>query len=151
MFQLLEAKLVLIAFAGKAYVLFRTANGLQQTSAVAAKAVGARERNPPNELTLDYMEPAQFHRITKALADPRRLSILERIAGRKEIGCASLCEESPVSQATMSHHLKELVNAGLVKERRQAKFVFYQLQAKVWSQYLAELRRRIPAKGRSKA
>ena len=72
------------------------------------------------------------------------MTILERIAARKEIACATLCEGSPVSQATMSHHRKELVNAGLVKERRQAKFVFYRLQARVWAQYLAEMRRRVP-------
>jgi ArsR family transcriptional regulator len=97
------------------------------------------------------MDSDQFHRIAKALADPRRWAILEHIAARKEIACATLCEESPVSQATMSHHLKELVNAGLVKERRQAKFVFYQLQSKIWAQYLAEMRRRIPAGRRRKA
>jgi ArsR family transcriptional regulator len=96
------------------------------------------------------MDPDQFHRISKALADPRRLAILERIAARKEVGCGALCEESPVSQATMSHHLKELVNAGLVKARRQAKFVFYQLEAKTWDRYLAEMQRRIPAQRRRK-
>jgi ArsR family transcriptional regulator len=90
------------------------------------------------------MDADQFHRISKALADPRRMAILERIANQEEVACATLCENFPVSQATMSHHLKDLVNAGLVKERRQAKFVFYRLQANVWSRYLAEMQRRIP-------
>ncbi len=96
------------------------------------------------------MDRDQFQRIAKALADPRRLAILERIGAREEIACAALCEKSPVSQATMSHHLKELVNAGLIKERRQAKFVFYRLQSKVWDRYLAEMRRRIPTGRRKK-
>jgi ArsR family transcriptional regulator len=94
------------------------------------------------------MEPDQFHRISKALADPQRLAILERIATTPEIACASLCEQFPVSQATISHHVKELASAGLVKARRQAKFVFYKLQTRVWHAYLAEMKRRIPAGSR---
>ena len=94
---------------------------------------------------MNCMDTQQLHRISKALADPRRLEILEHIASQKEVACAKLCDQSPVSQATMSHHLKELVNAGLVKMRREAKFVFYQLQREVWGNYLAEIARRIPA------
>ena len=96
------------------------------------------------------MDADQFHRISKALADPRRMAILERIANQEEVACATLCDKFPVSQATMSHHLKDLVNAGLVKERRQAKFVFYRLQGSVWTRYLAEMRRRVPAGNRRK-
>jgi ArsR family transcriptional regulator len=96
------------------------------------------------------MDAQQFHRISKALADPQRLAILERIAAKREVACATLCDQFPVSQATISHHVKELVNAGLVKMRRQAKFVFYQLQAKVWAGYLAEMQRRIPSPARRK-
>jgi ArsR family transcriptional regulator len=96
------------------------------------------------------MDADQFHRISKALADPRRMAILERIANDDEVACAALCDKFPVSQATMSHHLKDLVNAGLIKERRQAKFVFYRLAADVWARYLAEMRRRVPARSRRK-
>lgn len=96
------------------------------------------------------MDPDQFHRISKALADPQRLEILERIAAKREVACAALCDQFPVSQATISHHVKELATAGLLKVRRQAKFVFYQLQAKVWAGYLAEMQRRIPARARRK-
>jgi ArsR family transcriptional regulator len=93
------------------------------------------------------MNNDQFHRISKALADPRRLEILERIAATDEVACAELVSEFPVTQATMSHHLKELANAGLIKARRQAKFCFYQPQRKVWAAYLASLQKRIPARG----
>jgi ArsR family transcriptional regulator len=94
------------------------------------------------------MDPDQFHRISKALADPQRLAILELIATTPEVACASLCDQFPVSQATISHHVKELANAGLIKARRQAKFVFYKLQTRVWNAYLAEMKRRIPAGSR---
>lgn len=90
------------------------------------------------------MEDDQFHRITKALADPTRMEILQRIAGSNEMACATLACDSQVSQPTISHHLKELCTAGLVKPRREAKFSFYRLDKKVWAEYLTEMRRRIP-------
>ena len=92
------------------------------------------------------MDPDQFHRISKALADPRRVEILERIAAGNETACAVLISEAGVSQPTLSHHLKELSNAGLIQSRWEAKFCFYQLDRKVWSEYLAEMRRRIPVR-----
>jgi ArsR family transcriptional regulator len=92
------------------------------------------------------MDSDQFHRISKALADSRRFEILELIArAPEEAACASLADECPISQATISHHVKELVNAGLIKVRRKAKFCFYQLQRNVWAEYLAEIERRVPA------
>jgi ArsR family transcriptional regulator len=95
------------------------------------------------------MDRDQFQRINKALADPRRFEILERIAAAGEVACATLADEFPVSQATISHHLKELANAGLVDVRREAKFGFFRLRRKIWSDYLAEIRRRVPSRARS--
>jgi ArsR family transcriptional regulator, arsenate/arsenite/antimonite-responsive transcriptional repressor len=95
------------------------------------------------------MDAEQFHRISKALADPRRVEILERIAAQKETACAVLASDAEVSQPTISHHLKELSNAGLIRARREAKFCFYQLDRKVWAEYLAEMRRRIPVRGKA--
>jgi DNA-binding transcriptional ArsR family regulator len=62
------------------------------------------------------------------------------------VACAVLASESDVSQPTISHHLKELSVAGLIKSRREAKFCFYRLDGKVWADYLAEMRRRIPGR-----
>jgi len=92
------------------------------------------------------MDAEQFHRISRALADPRRIEILERIAAAAEMACTTLAGESEVSQPTISHHLRELHLAGLIQPRREAKFCFYRLDRKVWSDYLAEMRRRIPAR-----
>ncbi len=90
------------------------------------------------------MDPEQFNRISRALADPRRVEILERIASGKETACSALARQAEVSQPTISHHLKELSNAGLIRSRREAKFSFFRLDRKVWGEYLAEMRRRIP-------
>jgi ArsR family transcriptional regulator len=95
------------------------------------------------------MDREQFNRISRALADPRRMEILERIAGEAEVACSALADESEVSQPTISHHLKELATAGLIEPRRQAKFCFYHLNRSVWAEYLAEMRRRIPSRLRS--
>ena len=40
------------------------------------------------------MDNEQFHRVSRALADPRRMEILERIARDKEVACATLANES---------------------------------------------------------
>jgi ArsR family transcriptional regulator, arsenate/arsenite/antimonite-responsive transcriptional repressor len=81
----------------------------------------------------------QFHRIAKALADPRRFEILERIADCKEMACADLKCDLPITAATLSHHLKELQDAGLIDVRREGKFAHMQLKRQVWKDYLARL------------
>ena len=85
------------------------------------------------------MDAKQFNRISKALADPRRYEILTRIARRNELACNDLRCDLPISAATLSHHLKELANAGLIELRREAKFVHMKLRRDVWDQYLAKL------------
>lgn len=93
------------------------------------------------------MERGQFRRIAKALADPRRFQILEAIASEAEVGCQRLCQEFPVSQATISYHLKELTNAGLLESRRDGQYMYYRLRREVMEAYLEELDRRVGARG----
>lgn len=88
------------------------------------------------------MDSVAFHRISKALADPRRFAILERIAASAELPCQSLCAEFPVSKATMSHHLRELENAGLVVIRKDGKFAHLTFQKKVWREYRRKLKKK---------
>lgn len=62
----------------------------------------------------------------KGLADPNRLRILLALAqGRKPVG--RVVEELGLSQPLVSHHLKELRQAGLLKVEREGPFVFYQI------------------------
>ena len=89
------------------------------------------------------MDAEQFQRIAKALADPRRVEILEHIAKQSEMGCRHLCGCFPVRQATISHHLKELSSAGLVESRKDGQFVYYKTRPVVLEAYMAELRRRM--------
>jgi ArsR family transcriptional regulator len=88
------------------------------------------------------MDDAQFFRIAKALADPRRFEILERIAAEREASCAGLDEAIGVSAATVSHHLSELAAAGLVEIRKEGKFGFLTARKPVLDEYLREVRKK---------
>ncbi len=50
----------------------------------------------------------------KALAHPARIAILKLLAQRNECICGEIVEVLPLSQSTVSQHLKELKNAGLI-------------------------------------
>jgi ArsR family transcriptional regulator len=91
------------------------------------------------------MDREQFARIAKALADPRRFEILETIAAGEEVPCKSIVGSFPVSQATISHHLKELATAGLVEVRREGQCSHYRPRQDVIAEYLAETARRLAA------
>lgn len=81
----------------------------------------------------------QFHLISRALADPRRYEILQKIGSRKTCACGDIRECIPVTAATLSHHMKELENAGLVESERDGKFVNYTLRRDVLDAYLQRL------------
>ena len=89
------------------------------------------------------MDAAQFQRIAKALADPRRFEILEVIAAGDDMCCGAVVECFPVAQATISHHLKELADAGLVETRAEGQFKYLRARPNVLAEYVAELQRRI--------
>ncbi len=89
------------------------------------------------------MNATQFHRIAKALADPRRFEVFEKIAaGGDEMCCGAVVKCFPVSQATISHHLKELADAGLVEARAEGQFKFFRARSDVLAAYIEELQRR---------
>jgi ArsR family transcriptional regulator, arsenate/arsenite/antimonite-responsive transcriptional repressor len=91
------------------------------------------------------MTPDQFHRVSKALADPQRFALLERLAAEREVACQELVEAFPVTQATISHHLKELHYAGLISARREGKCMHFSVDRGVMKEYQAELARRLGA------
>jgi ArsR family transcriptional regulator, arsenate/arsenite/antimonite-responsive transcriptional repressor len=84
----------------------------------------------------------QFELVAKALADPRRMALLEVISGEQECPCQRLRQEFPVSKATISHHIKELVRAGLIEARRDGQFLHCEVRRDTLEAYAAELLRR---------
>jgi len=78
--------------------------------------------------------------ILKALADPRRYELLERIAKAGcPLGCAQALAALPISAATLSHHIKELEAAGLIEVRREGKFAYLSLKPGVLAALAASL------------
>ena len=83
----------------------------------------------------------QVQLIAKALADPRRYEILRRLGdNNRALECGSVRECMEISPATLSHHMKELKTAGLVKEVRKGRFVSYLLERDVLEAFLGRLR-----------
>ena len=82
---------------------------------------------------------AQFVAITKAVSDPTRYEILQRIARDENCTCAHLLECTSITAATLSHHLKELETAGLVSIARRGKYALPRFRREVWKSYLAQL------------
>jgi len=85
------------------------------------------------------MSCAQFRAINKAISDPQRYQILQFIAGHGACTCAELRERSPITPATLSHHLKELTSAGLITIARKGKFALPSFRREVWKTYLDQL------------
>lgn len=85
----------------------------------------------------------QFALVAKALADPRRMALLEAIASEKECPCERLRREFPVSKGTISHHIKELVRAGLIEARRDGQYLHCEVRREVLEAYTAELMRKV--------
>jgi DNA-binding transcriptional ArsR family regulator len=82
----------------------------------------------------------QFHLIAKALADPRRYEIVEKLGhAGGYCACGNIRDCIPVSPATLSHHMKELENSGLIESSRDGKFVSYTLRRDVLTAYLERL------------
>jgi len=83
---------------------------------------------------------AQFHRIAKALADPRRVEILRQVGScNGALDGADLRDCQPVSAATLSHHLKELEESGLIRILRKGKFADLILERKMLQAYTDRL------------
>ncbi|MGH7443881.1 MAG: ArsR/SmtB family transcription factor [Longimicrobiales bacterium] len=91
------------------------------------------------------LAPGQFERIAKALADPRRFTLFQRIAEAEDDFCPyqSLCREFPITKGTISHHIKELDSAGLVESVRHGQYVHTRAVAGVIEAYAAELMKRV--------
>jgi ArsR family transcriptional regulator, arsenate/arsenite/antimonite-responsive transcriptional repressor len=86
------------------------------------------------------LSEGQVHLIAKALADPRRYELLRQIGEcNKPSPCTEIKECHEVSAATLSHHMKELEGAGLIRATREGKFVSYTLRRDVLQAYTQQL------------
>jgi len=71
-----------------------------------------------------------IHNTMKALSDPIRREILDLLkSGRLSAG--EIAEKFPVSGAAVSKHLSVLKDADLIRDAREGKFIFYELNTSV--------------------
>jgi ArsR family transcriptional regulator, arsenate/arsenite/antimonite-responsive transcriptional repressor len=68
------------------------------------------------------MREADFVKVAKALADPTRYRMLQELRRAAELTCSCMCSRFPLSQPTISHHIKTLEEAGLITVRREGQF-----------------------------
>ncbi|MGJ4746953.1 ArsR/SmtB family transcription factor [Leptospira sp. SA-E8] len=93
----------------------------------------------PNPKPLKLTEK-EFTKISKALAEPRRFQILQCIGISEEpTACSNIYKSQDISAATLSHHLKELENAGLIETSKEGKFMNISLRRDVFKAYLDRL------------
>jgi len=68
----------------------------------------------------------------KALGHPARIAILKFLASKESCQCGDIVDELPLSQSTVSQHLKELKDAGLIKGEIEGVKVCYCIDEKEW-------------------
>jgi ArsR family transcriptional regulator len=68
------------------------------------------------------MRGTEFVKIAKALADPTRLKMLERIRAAGKQTCSEVCSCFKLSQPTISHHIKMLEASGVVHAKKSGAF-----------------------------
>lgn len=105
---------------------------LQRQSPPAAKP----QCCPLADEALSQEDLNHYAHIFKALGDPNRLSIISRIAadGCREVTAADLQCLTGTSQATVSHHLAKLQEAGLLHAEREGRTLRYSVVPEVFAQ-----------------
>jgi ArsR family transcriptional regulator len=79
--------------------------------------------------TLDEGEAVATAELFKTLGDPARVRIVNLLATSSEAVCAcELYEPLGLSQPTVSHHLKKLVDAGLLEREQRGKWAYFALR-----------------------
>jgi ArsR family transcriptional regulator len=93
------------------------------------------------ERPLTAGEAGRLAGVLKALADPTRLRLLSHVAAQ---GCEAVCvchlvDDLGISQPTVSHHMKKLVDAGLVTREQRGRWAHYSLVPAVFAELAALL------------
>ena len=75
----------------------------------------------------------------KALAHPARIAILQHLIKANACICGDLVDELGLAQPTISQHLKELKNAGLIQGTIEGVSVCYCIEPKAWARFQKDL------------
>ncbi|KUP95528.1 ArsR family transcriptional regulator [Thermobifida cellulosilytica TB100] len=93
------------------------------------QAAAAACCSPVTGGVLGVEEAQRLARVFRALGDPTRVRLLSLIAARpdREACICELTEPVGLAQPTVSHHMKQLVDAGLVVREQRGRWAFYRL------------------------
>ena len=69
----------------------------------------------------------------KAIAHPARVAILQMLIKRQSCICGDIVDELPLSQSTVSQHLKALKEAGIIKGNIEGTSICYCIDEEVWN------------------
>lgn len=79
-----------------------------------------------------------YVRVFKALADENRLKVLELLKEGEQCAC-DILNKLEITQPTLSHHMKILADSGIVKARKQGKWVYYSINKIMYADLVKEL------------
>jgi DNA-binding transcriptional ArsR family regulator len=85
-----------------------------------------------DNFTLEQNELAQ---LAKAIGHPARVAIIEYLVKQDNCVCGNIVEAIPLAQATVSQHLKELKNAGLIKGSVEGNAICYCIDGEKWKKF----------------
>src|ERR1700754_353442 len=93
----------------------------------------------------------QIEKISKALGDSNRLKILHYISGKGGCGeCSALQDVIELAQPSISHHVKILLESGLIEGEKEGRNYSYHLNGEVLNQYIEALRQLEPSRESSR-
>lgn len=75
----------------------------------------------------------EMARLAKALGHPARIAIIEFLVRTNACYCGDIVDEIGLAQATVSQHLKELKNAGIIKGNIEGTSICYCINPEVWN------------------
>jgi predicted transcriptional regulator len=84
-----------------------------------------------NNFTENQNRKAELY---KALGHPARIAIIEFLINQNSCVCGDIVNSLPLSQSTISQHLKELKNAGIIKGEIEGVKTCYCIDEKVWAE-----------------
>ncbi|WP_242696338.1 ArsR/SmtB family transcription factor [Longitalea luteola] len=86
------------------------------------------------------MDSKKIEKISRAISDPSRIQILQQFRKRREcLYCAEIHDMLDLAQPSISHHLKQLVDADLLLPEKEGRNLKYVLNKPVLNEYIAFL------------
>ncbi len=82
------------------------------------------------------MKPKEIERISKALGDPHRLRIMQEVKKQEWLQCSQICDMIELAQPSISHHIKQLIDAGLLIAEKEGRNIKYTIDKEVFSEYI---------------